>query len=364
MNEIQIGPYHPHLPGLFHLSIKMEGEICKKISPTLGFQHRSFEKIAEQLPYPSILPYIDRLDYLSSMNNELPYVMAVEKLLDLQIPKRAEYIRVIMVELNRIASHLFFISYLSKVLGSHIPEQIALNDRETILDIFEMACGSRLLYNALWIGGVWKDLTPGIEEKIRDFCPALSTRMDDFDTLLTHNPVFIDRTAHIGVLNLETTLSYGITGPNLRASGKNWDLRKNMPYSIYPELDFSIPLGTNEVGSIGDSWNRYHVRVQEIQESLKMIQQCLEKIPEGPFYQKIDSIKPPSGEIFLKTENPRGELGFYVVSDGTTKPYRLKVMPPSLSAINCFPSLCQDVSLSDVFTIIASLDINMSEVDR
>ena len=370
MNELHIGPQHPSLPGLLRLDLTTEGEICKKIIPSIGFQHRSFEKLAENLPYASIIPYVDRLDYLSSMNNELAYAMTVEKLLGIQIPKRAEVVRVMMAELNRIASHLFYIGTLSKILGSSTPYMMAMVDRELILDIFEMACGARLLHNYIWIGGIWKDVTPGIEEKIRDFCGQyLPSRLDEFNTLLTYNPIFIRRTAHVGILNLETALTYGITGPNLRACGKAWDLRKNIPYSIYNELDFSAPTGTAEFGTLGDSWNRTIVRIQEIKESLKIVNQALNQIShqisQGPFQTKLETpIKPAQGEVFLKTENPRGELGFYIVSDGTVKPYRVKVKTPSFSFLSCLHELCTDVTLSDVFTILGSLDINMGEIDR
>ena len=361
---INMGPQHPSTHGVLRIELVTDGEICKKAVPHIGYLHRCFEKHAENIDYMGVMPFVDRMDYVASMNNDIAYAMAVEKLAKIEVPKRAEYIRVIMAELNRIASHLLAIGTYGLDIGTFTPFMWCFRDRELILDIFEMASGARLLYNYLWIGGVWQDLTPGIQEKIAEFCDYFEPKIDEVDTILSYNQIFINRTKNVGILPLELAINYGITGPNLRGSGKKWDLRKDEPYSVYPELEFDIPIGSGEQGAVGDCWDRYIVRVREMRESLKLVRQALKKLPEGPIRAKVPRVRPKPGEVFVKTENPRGELGFYIVSDGSLKPYRVKGKSPCFTSISCLDDLCKGAMIADVVAIIGSLDIVLGEVDR
>src|SRR3989344_9280778 len=296
---INMGPQHPSTHGVLRIELVTDGEICERAIPHIGYLHRCFEKHAESIDYMGVMPFVDRMDYVASMNNDMAYAMAVEKLMQVEIPKRAEYIRVIMAELNRIASHLLAIGTYGLDIGTFTPFMWAFRDREKILDIFEMASGARLLYNYLWIGGVWQDLTPGIQEKIAEFCDYFEPKIDEVDTILSYNQIFINRTKNVGILPLELAINYGITGPNLRGSGKRGDLRKDEPYSIYPELEFDIPIGSGEQGAVGDCWDRYIVRVREMRESLKLVRQSIQKMPEGPIRANVSRIKPPPGEIYF-----------------------------------------------------------------
>ena len=361
---INMGPQHPSTHGVLRIELVTDGEICERAIPHIGYLHRCFEKHAESIDYMGVMPFVDRMDYVASMNNDMAYAMTVEKLLGAEVPKRAEYIRVIMAELNRIASHLLAIGTYGLDIGTFTPFMWAFRDREKVLDIFEMASGARLLYNYLWIGGVWMDLTPGIEEKIKEFCAYFGPKIDELDTILSYNQIFINRTKNVGIIPLETAISYGLTGPNLRGSGKKWDLRKNEPYSIYPELEFDIPIGTGEMGTVGDCWDRYMVRVREMRESLKLTQQALEKLPSGPIRAKMQRVRPLAGEAYCKIENPRGELGFYIISDGSIKPYRIKGKSPCFTSISCLDEICRGAMIADVVAVIGSLDIVLGEVDR
>lgn len=361
---INMGPQHPSTHGVLRIELVTDGEVVKRAIPHIGYLHRCFEKHAENIDYMGVMPFVDRMDYVASMNNDQAYAMTIEKLAGIEVPKRGEYIRVIMVELNRIASHLLAVGTYGLDVGTFTPFMWCFRDRELVLDIFEMASGARLLYNYLWIGGVWMDLTPGIEEKISEFCAYFEPRIDELNTILSYNQIFIDRTKNVGILPLEMAINYGITGPNLRGSGKKWDLRKNEPYSVYPELEFDIPVGTGEQGTVGDCWDRYMVRVREMRESLRMVRQALKQLPQGPIRAKLSRIKPPPGEVYQRIENPRGELGFYVVSDGGLKPYRVKGKSPCFTSISCLDDLCEGHLIADVVAIIGSLDIVLGEVDR
>ncbi|MBI4041118.1 MAG: NADH-quinone oxidoreductase subunit D [Deltaproteobacteria bacterium] len=362
--HINMGPQHPSTHGVLRVELVTDGEIVKRAIPHIGYLHRCFEKHAENIDYMGVMPFVDRMDYVASMNNDQTYAITVEKLLGIEVPKRAEYIRVIMAELNRISSHLLAVGTYGLDIGTFTPFFWCFRDRELILDIFEMASGARLLYNYLWIGGVWMDLTPGIEEKISEFCTYFEPKIAELDTLLSYNPIFIQRTANVGVIPLETALSYGLTGPNLRGSGKKWDLRRDEPYSVYPELDFDVQVGRGEQGTVGDCWDRYIVRVREMRESLKIVRQSLKQIPPGPHRATLRRVQPRAGEAYAKTENPRGELGFYIVSDGSLTPYRIKGKSPCFTSISALDEICRDAMIADVVAIIGSLDIVLGEVDR
>ncbi|MDI6788367.1 MAG: NADH-quinone oxidoreductase subunit D, partial [Planctomycetota bacterium] len=289
----------------------------------------------------------------------------VEKLANIEVPKRAEYIRVLMAELNRIASHLLFFGTMGMETGAFTPLLYGFREREQILDLFEMTCGQRLTYNYIRIGGCSDDLPNGFIEKAREFCNVMEKKIKEYHQLLSYNQIFINRMAKIGVLPPDLAIAFGVTGPNLRASGVNWDLRKNEPYSVYPEMDFAIPVGTGKVGTIGDSWDRYFVRMQEIEQSVRIIRQVLDKIPAGEIRAKVGRVfKPPAGEVYVRAENPRGELGFYIVSDGSQNPYRLKIRAPSFSNLSVVPEISRGTMIADFVILLGSFDIVLPEIDR
>lgn len=363
--QINMGPQHPSTHGVLRVILTTDGEIVTDTDVDIGYLHRCFEKHAENIDYMGVMPFVDRMDYLASMNNDFGWAMAVENLMGLEVPERAQYIRVIMAELNRIASHLVAIGTYGLDIGTFTPFMYAFRDREPILDIFEMASGARLLYNYLWIGGASGDLTPEMLSQILEFCDYFEQRLDAYDALLSDNQIFIDRTANIGIIPLDLALSYGLTGPNLRGSGMKWDLRKNEPYSIYDRFDFNVPVGSGEMGTTGDCWDRYIVRVREMTESLRIIRQACKQIPDGLYRGKVPKLlKPPPGEIYVRSETPRGELGFYVVSDGSLKPYRVKAKSPCFTAISALKDVARGSMIADLVVIIGSFDIVLGEIDR
>ena len=308
----------------------------------------------------------DRLDYLASMNMNFGYALAVEKMLELEIPERAQYIRVIMAELNRIASHLVAWGTYGLDMGAFTPFMYGFRERERIVDIFEKVCGARLTYNYIRIGGVSRDLPAGIEKDISDFLDYFEPRIPEYNDLLSYNKIFIERTSNVGILPLDTAIAYGVTGPCLRASGFKWDLRKDEPYSIYDRFDFEIPVGSGEMGTVGDAWDRYMLRVREMEQSARIVRQALKALPAGEHKGKVPkNIKTPKGaELYSRTEAPKGELGFYIVSAGGRSPYRLRIRSPSFDNLATLPHLVEGGLVADVIANIASLDPVLGEVDR
>ncbi len=362
---LNMGPQHPSTHGVLRLELLLEGEIIKKVTPHIGYLHRCFEKHAEVMNYPQVIPYTDRMDYLASMGNEFGYAVAVEKLLDIKIPERVEYIRVIMAELQRIASHLVALGTYGADIGAFTPFLFCFRDREKILSLFEMTCGARLLYNYIWIGGVSHDLHPDFIRQAKEFVHYFRPKIVELNDLLTNNQIFIERTANVGILPIDVAINYGITGPMLRGSGLKWDLRRNDPYSVYNKFDFDIPIGDGRMGTVGDSWDRYYVRVLEMEESCKILEQALEQIPEGDVSSAIPKrVKPPVGEVYGRVENPRGELGYYIISDGTVNPFRVKVRAPSFVNLAVMDELCRGHMVADVIAILGSVDIVLGEIDR
>lgn len=358
---INMGPQHPSTHGVLYLELKLNGETVLDCIPHIGYLHRGIEKLAESRTYTQIIPFTDRLDYIASMNNNLGYCLAVEKLMNMDVSERAKYIRVIIAELNRIASHLLAIGTFAQDLGAFAtPLFYCLREREKIIEIFDEICGNRLTYNYMRIGGVQFDFPQGIDKKIKDFIAYMTPRINDYENLLSKNAIFLVRTKNIGVLSKEMALNYGVTGPNLRASGVKWDLRKDSPYLVYDKLQFEIPVYNN-----GDSWDRYKIRLDEIRQSLRIIDQALGALPEGEATVKAGRmIKPPAGEVYAATENPRGELAFYIVSDGSLYPYRLKIRAPSFANLSVITPLIKGLKVADVVCILGSLDIVMGEIDR
>lgn len=358
--EVSMGPQHPSTHGVLRLVLNLDGEVITKVIPYFGYLHRNHEKIAENRTYTMYIPYSDRLDYLSSMNMNMGYCGAVEKLAGIKIPERAEYIRVIMCELNRIASHLVWLGSYALDLGAWTPLLYCYREREKIIDLFEMTCGARLTYNYFRIGGVSADLPQGFIEKAQSFISYCRPRIKEYEDLLTENVIFLNRTKGIGILSPEMAINYGVTGPNLRATGIKWDLRKNEPYSIYHKFNFNIP-----TEKTGDCWDRYKVRIEEMRESLKIIEQAIETIPAGDIIAKVPRIiRPPVGELYYRTESPRGEIGFYIISDGTPKPYRMKVRSACFSNLSVLPELAKGWKVADIVAIGGSLDMVMGELDR
>ena len=366
---LNMGPQHPSTHGVFRVVVRTDGEMVLETQSHVGYLHRCFEKCAEGNNYIQVVPYTDRMDYLCAIGNNLGYSIAVEKIMGLQVPERAEYIRVITLELNRIASHLISFGTYALDLGAITPFLYAWRDREMILKIFEKLCGQRLNYSYVRVGGVSFDITNEILREIDEFCDYFQPSViDEYDNLLSHNGIFIGRTANVGILSPEMAIDYGVTGPSLRGSGVKRDLRRDEPFSIYDRFDFDIPVGSGEMGQLGDCWDRYMVRIREMRESCKIIKQAVAGIPDGPFCDKkaYRAVKPKKGEAYCKVEGARGEVGFYVVSDGSPVPYRVKARGPSFNNISVLDAMTADEScmLADLVALIGSLDIVMGEVDR
>jgi len=372
---INIGPQHPSTHGVLRLEVVTDGELVMKVTPHMGYLHRCFEKHAEALPYPQILPYTDRLDYLASINNNFAFCMGVEEMLGLtgKLPKRIEYIRVLTAELNRIASHMIALGTYGMDIGAWTPFLWTFRDREHIMNLLEWASGARMLYNYIWVGGLFYDLPVGFEERCNEFIAYFGPKMDELDRLLTDNAIFIQRTANVGVLPLHTAVNFGCSGPVLRGSGLAWDLRRVDGYSVYPELEFDIPVGTGAMGTVGDCWDRYKVRVDEVRESMRIISQCtgalLKQYPRTPDFDPRalcpPKARPKAQEYYARAENPRGELGYYFVADGKSDiPQRCKVRAPSFCNLAVLPEISQGVLIADLVAILGSIDIVLGEVDR
>ncbi|MHA8104348.1 NADH-quinone oxidoreductase subunit D [Aquirufa nivalisilvae] len=372
---ISLGPQHPSTHGVLRLELISDGELVVDVVPHLGYLHRCFEKHAEALPYNQIIPYVDRLDYMASMNSEHAYVMAVEKMLDLEgkLPPRIEYIRVLVAELNRIASHFVAVGTYGLDIGAYTPFLWLMRDREHIQRLLEWLSGARMLYNYVWIGGLFYDLPVGFEERVKELIPVLKATILEVKNLVEENSIFIKRTANVGILPLSTAINYGCTGPVLRGSGLPFDLRRVDAYSVYPELEFDIPVGEGAMGQVGDCWDRNHVRIRECEESIRIVEQCLEKLvgdckrtkdfqPQAMVPKKI---RPAAMDVYVRAENPKGELGFFIRADGKSDiPSRMKVRACSFHHLSVLPTLAKGTYLADLVAIIGSLDLVMGEVDR
>jgi len=364
---INMGPQHPSTHGVLRLELTLDGEMVKQCRPNIGYLHRCFEKYAESVEdYAKVIPYTDRMDYVSAMNQEHGYVIALEKLLEVEVPERVEYMRVIVAELQRIASHLLGIGTFGLDLGAFTPFLYCFTEREKILSIFEKATGARLLYNYMAVGGLMREIPEDFKSDTADFVKTFRPKIKELNDLLSYNKIFIDRTAHIGVLPKDVALNYAASGPVLRGSGVEWDLRKDDPYSIYNRFDFEIPVGKGEVGTLGDCWDRYIVRVREMEQSLRIIEQALDGMPdEGDVKEGIPKrIRPKEGEIYMRTETPRGELGYYIISDKGASPYRVKARAPSFVHLSMLPAISKGALIADMVALVGRIDIVLGEVDR
>jgi NADH-quinone oxidoreductase subunit D len=361
--EVAMGPQHPSTHGVFRMDVVLDGEKVVKLKPVFGYLHRNHEKIAENTTYLGSMPYTDRLDYLCSMTNNWAYALSVEKLAGLQPPERAEYIRVITAELTRLVNHTCLVGFLMQDMGAlGTPLMYAFRQREWILDLFESLSGSRMMCNYMRFGGCRVDLPAGWLAQAGEVVDTYAKFLDEFEKLLTENEILVARTQGIGVLPAELAVNASITGPMLRASGVDYDLRKVDKYGIYDRFNFRVPLGDH-----GDVYDRYMIRVLEMRESLGILKQALRDIPAGPIVDpkaKIRGFRPKAGEAYGRIEGPKGELGFYLISDGSANPYRYRVRPPSLINLTVLEDMCLGLEVADVVIILGSVDIVLGEVDR
>ena len=361
--EISMGPQHPSTHGVFRMDVKLDGERVMRLKPVFGYLHRNHEKIAENASYLAAIPYTDRLDYLCSMTNNWGYALAVEKLAGLVVPERAEYIRVIVAELTRLQNHAGMVGFLLQDMGaSGTPLMYAFREREKVLDLFESLTGARMMCNYMRFGGVRVDCSAAWMCEVKTLVSNFDSFLDEFEKLLTGNEILMARTQGVGVLPTALAINAGVTGPGLRASGVNYDLRKVDGYGVYPRFTFRVPIGEH-----GDVFDRYMLRILEMRESIKILEQALREIPAGPFIDpkaRLRGLRPKAGEAYARVESPKGELGFYLISDGSPNPYRYRVRPPSLINLTVLEDMCLGQNIADVVVILGSVDIVMGEVDR
>jgi len=357
---INMGPQHPATHGVLRVKLKLDGERVLGSECIIGYLHRGIEKIAENRNYVQFAPYVDRMDYVAAVTNGMGYVEAVEKLLGAEVPPRAQYTRTILAELQRIASHLLWLGTHALDLGAMTPVFYTFREREEVLRIFEKYCGARLTTHAFRIGGLQYDLYDEFEKEAVKFCDYFIPKVDEYEELLTTNRIWVNRTKGVGLLTAEDAIAIGATGPLLRGSGVKWDVRKAQPYEAYDKVEFEVPVGVH-----GDTYDRYLVRIQEMRQSVRIIRQCVERLAPGPILGKVGKvIKPAPGEVYHSIEGPKGELGYFVVSDGTTTPYRVRVRPPSFVNLQAFDKMIRGHLVADVVAIIGTIDIVLGEVDR
>ncbi len=382
---INMGPQHPATHGVLRLLLELDGEYIVKATPIIGYLHRGVEKLAEEQTYHRFIPFTDRLDYTAGMNNNLAYVMAVEKLLGIEVPKRAQYIRVALAEFQRIAAHLIWLGTHALDIGAMTVLFYTFREREKVLNILEHVSGARLTPSYMRIGGLAADIPENFETLAMEFVETFPEYIEGYEVLLTENPIWLQRTKGIGILTREDALNYGVTGPTLRGSGVKWDIRKQFPYSSYEDFEFDIPVGT-----VGDVYDRYKVRLEEMRQSNRIIKQVITNMPSGEIlvddpmislpskervYTDIEALirhfkiestgfTPPEGEVFFSAENPKGELGFYIVSDGSTMPFRIKIRNPSYFNLAALPKMIEGSLIADVVTVIGSIDIVLGEIDK
>jgi NADH-quinone oxidoreductase subunit D len=358
---INMGPQHPSTHGVLRVVLRLDGERVVGSDIVIGYLHRGIEKLCENRDWAQIVLITDRMDYVAAASNNLGYCETVEKLMSLEVPRRARYIRTILAELQRIASHCLWLGTHAMDIGAMTVFLYAFRERELVLDLFEEYCGARLTYNAMRIGGLPLDIPPGWDRKVREFCNLFEGKVAEYEELLTQNRIWRDRTKGIGVIGGNAAIAIGLTGPPLRGSGVPRDVRKDEPYAAYSEFEFNVPIGT-----AGDTYDRYLVRVEEFLQSIRIIRQALDGLPEGPIVGKVPRlIRPPAGETYHAIESPKGELGYFIVSDGRSNtPYRFRVRPPSFCNLQALPQLIKGHLVSDVVALIGSIDIVLGEVDR
>ncbi len=357
---LNIGPQHPATHGVLRLVVTMDGEVVKDAVPHIGYIHRGMEKLLENRTYEQVIPYTDRTDYVAAASNNFAYVMAVEKLLGLEMPEKVQYMRVIFAELTRINSHLLWLAAYGLDMGAFTPFLYAFRDREEINAMIEEASGGRLTTNYFKVGGFIHDLPPGFFQRLKKFVSSFGRSVNELDTLLVENAIFVARTRGVGTMSRERAISYGMTGPCLRGSGAAQDVRRDAPYSVYPKLAFDVPAGRN-----GDTWDRSWVRIEEMRQSLRILRQAMDGFPSGDFRVRTPrNIEPPPGEVYASVEGPRGEVGFYLVSNGTRKPERIKMRSPSFSNFSALPEILRGLKIADLVAVMGSLDLVVPDMDR
>ena len=362
---LNMGPQHPSTHGVLRFVVKADGEIMRTALPDIGYLHRSIEKISEKVGYHGFMPYTDRVDYVSAMQCNQGWAMVCERAAGIEVPRRGEFCRVIACELGRIASHLLSVGTMVMDIGGMTPFTHAIREREKVNNLLEDLCGARLTFNYMRIGGVAWDLPPGYPEQVTAFLDQFERLIDEYNDLISYNKIYVERLANVAAVSKEEAINYNLVGPNLRGCGFQYDVRRDEPYSIYPELDFDIPVGTGEVGTLGDCFDRYMVRIKELKESCKIVRQCLEMIPDGPVLARVaKKLKPPVGDAHIRVEASRGDMGWYVVSDGSEFPYRTKIRTGSFSAMSIVDKLSRGIMIADLIALIASLDVVAPEVDR
>ena len=358
---LNMGPQHPSTHGVLRIVLKLDGERVVDADCVIGYIHRGVEKLCENRDWTQIILLTDRIDYVAAATNNLGYVEAVEKLMQVEVPRRARYLRTVLAELQRIASHCLWLGTHAMDIGAMTVLLYAFREREFVLDLFEEFCGARLTYNSMRVGGLPLDIPPGWDDKVLSFCDLMEGKLNEYETLLTNNRIWLQRTRNVGVISGEEATSLGLCGPPLRGSGVSRDLRKDEPNAAYSEFDFDVPLGTH-----GDTYDRYLIRMDEFRESIRIIRQAIEGLPEGPVMGKVPRLlKPPAGETYHAIESPKGELGYFLVSDGkSTNPYRFRVRPPSFCNLQGLKRLVTGHLVADVVALIGTIDIVLGEVDR
>ncbi|MFL2434140.1 MAG: NADH-quinone oxidoreductase subunit D [Vicinamibacterales bacterium] len=358
---LNMGPQHPSTHGVLRVVLKLDGERVVDADCVIGYIHRGVEKLCENRDWTQIILLTDRMDYVAAATNNLGYVEAVEKLMQVEVPRRALYLRTVLAELQRIASHCLWLGTHAMDIGAMTVLLYAFREREFVLDLFEEFCGARLTYNSMRVGGLPLDIPPGWDTKVLSFCDLMEGKLNEYETLLTNNRIWLQRTRNVGVISGEEATSLGLCGPPLRGSGVSRDLRKDEPNAAYSEFDFDVPLGTH-----GDTYDRYLIRMDEFRESIRIIRQAVEGLPEGPVMGKVPRLlKPPAGETYHAIESPKGELGYFLVSDGkSTNPYRFRVRPPSFCNLQGLKRLVTGHLVADVVALIGTIDIVLGEVDR
>ena len=358
---LNMGPQHPSTHGVLRIVLHLDGERVVDSDIVIGYLHRGIEKLSENRDWTQIILLTDRMDYVAAASTNLGYCETVEKLMSIEVPRRARYVRTVLNELQRIASHCLWLGTHAMDIGAMTVFLYAFRERELILDLFEEYCGARLTYNSQRIGGLPLDVPPGWDRKVLEFCDIMDSKIDEYETLLTHNRIWLERTRDIGIISGSEAVALGMCGPALRGSGVPRDVRKDEPYAAYDEMDFDVPIGDR-----GDTYDRYLVRLEEFRQSTRIIRQGIEGLPEGPFIGKVPRlIKPPAGETYHAIESPKGEIGFFIVSDGrSTNPYRFRVRSPSFCNLQALPRLIRGHLVADVVALIGSIDIVLGEVDR
>jgi NADH-quinone oxidoreductase subunit D len=357
---LNVGPQHPSTHGVFRVIVKLDGEIIREAIPVMGYLHRGTEKLAENLSYTQIIPYTDRMDYVSAMTTNYVLVHAVEKMMQLEVPERAEFLRLIVMELQRIASHMVWWGTYLLDIGAMSPFLYAFRDREIIIDLFNELCGARLTYNYMRVGGVKWDAPDGWIDKVKKFIPYMYGKLEEYHTLVTGNEIFLSRIKGVGKYDAETAIAYGLSGANLRCTGVKWDIRKTQPYSLYNRFEFDVPVRTG-----GDCYDRYLLRMEEVKQSLRILEQAVEQFPaEGETMGKVPRvIRPAEGEVYAAIESPRGEIGCYIISRGKQEPFRLKFRRPSFVNLQILPKLLVGETMTNLITILGGIDIVVGEVD-